>query len=103
MGWFESFAGGFVILIILSLIFIVIGFLGDATGREHEEPAIETKRSLYLDGMGWLLIAGVWAAYAISELRVDTPSWWTFAALGVISLLAAFRAFMRMRRAVRLD
>ena len=100
----ENLAGGFVILVILSLLLIVIGFLSDSASKnslgEPTEP--RSRNSLFSGGVLWLLLAGAWGYSAATQYAEGQIEWiWLlgYIALSVMSLSLSIQHFREARLA----
>ncbi len=72
----DDLAGGFAFLIILSLLFLAIGFLSDSVASDpRREEVPPTRGSLFLGAFGWLCLAAGWMYWAVSEWREATRDW----------------------------
>lgn len=97
----EDIAGGFAILMLFSIAFVVVGFfLGSVTGQEdHVEVKPPSRNFLILYALGSLVIAGYWTNFLVSYLGESERDWWMIALATIWVVLCLRWAFQYARDA----
>jgi hypothetical protein len=92
VGFLDFLSGGFVALVIASLLLVTIGFLSDSVGNTAEpgEPKPFSRPALAALALLYLLLGGLWIDHLLGLTDQDEPDWF----MVVISTLwIGFTAF----------
>ena len=101
MGWLENIAGGFTILILASLIFLVVGFLLHSTGGDlDDEEAKPSPLKEALTGLFFLASGAIWAYYFASEWGSDESDRLTLITSAIWLVISVVWATQHLRTAM---
>lgn len=103
MEWLETLSGGFVALIIASLLLISLGFFSDSIRRNlGEDEAKPLSRSwIVAIAVGWLVLTGYWVHNLLDVLSHTESDWFTLVVSALWVPLGVLNTFMYARAAIR--
>jgi len=99
----ETGSALFVVLLLATIFFVVVGFARDSAlqDRLEDDEKLPTKAGQRIDAFFNLLLAAVWGGYAYFKATDETVAWFwvvVYAALSVLTLACAVKCFMQARK-----
>ncbi|MEM6857699.1 MAG: hypothetical protein AAF559_07490 [Pseudomonadota bacterium] len=92
--------GGFLGLVILSLVWLTLGFALDSGRTSPEVNEVPPSRfSEFVLGAGWSVLCCVWLVVFADEWNDSSPDLWRIAITGAMALIAAANALKSLRKA----
>jgi hypothetical protein len=100
MVWVETISGSFSVLVIISLVWLTLGFALDSTqNRQDVEDAPSSRPKLLGWCLGWTVLSCFWLAGFVNEWADPAPDWWMVSMAAIWTLLAAAHALQAFRAA----
>ncbi len=102
MGFLEFLSGGFVALVIASLVLVTIGFLTDSVGNSAEpgEPKPFSRPALAALALLYLLMGGFWIDHLAALTNRNDMDWFMIVVSTFWIGLATFECFKFARAAI---
>lgn len=95
----DQIGSVFVICAIVTLLFLVVAFLGHAIGLDGQESREPSRNSLVINGVVFAAVAVGWAYMAWSDYDNGSRNWFWIATSGALAIMSLLTAIQFIRQA----